>query len=64
MEATANKLEQMSYISKMKAFLIACILLATIVFSPLSSCTARELAEQGEILFPSLTSEKQFILCV
>ncbi|RQP02144.2 hypothetical protein POPTR_017G111225v4 [Populus trichocarpa] len=30
----------------MKAFLIACILLATIVFSPLSTCTARELAER------------------
>jgi len=53
-----------TYISKMKAFLIACILLATIVFSPLSTCTARELAERGEILSPSLTSEKQFILCV
>jgi hypothetical protein len=44
-----------TYISKMKAFLIACILLATIVFSPLSTCTARELAERGEILFPTLT---------
>uniref|UniRef100_A0A6N2M4L6 Uncharacterized protein n=1 Tax=Salix viminalis TaxID=40686 RepID=A0A6N2M4L6_SALVM len=30
----------------MKAFLIACILLATVVFSPLSTCTARELAEK------------------
>ncbi|KAL9343816.1 hypothetical protein Peur_064247 [Populus x canadensis] len=30
----------------MKAFLIACILLATIVFSPLSTCTARELTER------------------
>ncbi|KAL9343817.1 hypothetical protein Peur_064248 [Populus x canadensis] len=30
-----------------KAFLIACILLATIVFSPLSTCTARELAERA-----------------
>uniref|UniRef100_A0A3N7GP99 Uncharacterized protein n=1 Tax=Populus trichocarpa TaxID=3694 RepID=A0A3N7GP99_POPTR len=36
-----------TYISKMKAFLIACILLATIVFSPLSTCTARELAERA-----------------
>ena len=53
-----------TYTSKMKAFLIACILLATIVFSPLSTCTARELAGRGEILFPTLTSEKQFILCV
>ncbi|KAL9381180.1 hypothetical protein Peur_026837 [Populus x canadensis] len=30
-----------------KAFLIASILLATIVFSPLSTCTARELAERA-----------------
>uniref|UniRef100_A0A6N2LMQ5 Uncharacterized protein n=1 Tax=Salix viminalis TaxID=40686 RepID=A0A6N2LMQ5_SALVM len=29
-----------------EAFLIACILLATVVFSPLSTCTARELAEK------------------
>ncbi|KAI5559179.1 hypothetical protein POPTR_017G111100v4 [Populus trichocarpa] len=35
-----------AYISKMKAFLIVCFLLATIVFSPLSTCTARELAER------------------
>ncbi|PNS96343.1 hypothetical protein POPTR_017G110900v4 [Populus trichocarpa] len=32
-----------------KAFLIACILLATIVFSPPSTCTARELAERDPI---------------
>ncbi|KAG5219089.1 hypothetical protein IMY05_C5307000300 [Salix suchowensis] len=32
---------------KMKAFLIAFILLATVVFSPLSTCTARELAEKN-----------------
>ncbi|KAG5227131.1 hypothetical protein IMY05_017G0087800 [Salix suchowensis] len=31
----------------MKAFLIAFILLATVVFSPLSTCTARELVERG-----------------
>ncbi|KAF9663306.1 hypothetical protein SADUNF_Sadunf17G0026500 [Salix dunnii] len=30
----------------MKAFLIACFLLATVVFSPLSTCTARELVER------------------
>ncbi|KAF9663944.1 hypothetical protein SADUNF_Sadunf17G0104700 [Salix dunnii] len=30
----------------MKAFLIACFLLAAVVFSPLSTCTARELAEK------------------
>ncbi|KAJ6861244.1 hypothetical protein NC651_037351 [Populus alba x Populus x berolinensis] len=36
-----------TYTSKMKAFLIACILLATIVFSPLSTCSARELAGRG-----------------
>uniref|UniRef100_A0A6N2LYC5 Uncharacterized protein n=1 Tax=Salix viminalis TaxID=40686 RepID=A0A6N2LYC5_SALVM len=30
----------------MKAFLIVCFLLATVVFSPLSTCTARELAEK------------------
>uniref|UniRef100_A0A2K1X6D6 Uncharacterized protein n=1 Tax=Populus trichocarpa TaxID=3694 RepID=A0A2K1X6D6_POPTR len=33
----------------MKAFLIACFLLATIVFSPLSTCTARELAERDYV---------------
>ncbi|KAG6741945.1 hypothetical protein POTOM_055225 [Populus tomentosa] len=37
-----------TYICKMKAFLLACILLAAIVFSPLSTCTARELAERDE----------------
>ncbi|KAG5227128.1 hypothetical protein IMY05_017G0087500 [Salix suchowensis] len=31
----------------MKAFLIAFILLATVVFSPLSTCTARQLVERG-----------------
>uniref|UniRef100_A0A6N2LP93 Uncharacterized protein n=1 Tax=Salix viminalis TaxID=40686 RepID=A0A6N2LP93_SALVM len=31
----------------MKAFLIAFILLATVVFSPLSTCTARPLVERG-----------------
>ncbi|KAG6741946.1 hypothetical protein POTOM_055226 [Populus tomentosa] len=36
----------LTYICKMKAFLLACILLAVIVFSPLSTCTARELAER------------------
>ncbi|KAJ6861243.1 hypothetical protein NC651_037350 [Populus alba x Populus x berolinensis] len=35
----------LTYICKMKAFLLACILLAAIVFSPLSTCTARELSE-------------------
>ncbi|KAG5227129.1 hypothetical protein IMY05_017G0087600 [Salix suchowensis] len=30
----------------MKAFLIAFILLATVVFSPLSTCTARQLVEK------------------
>ncbi|KAG5219088.1 hypothetical protein IMY05_C5307000200 [Salix suchowensis] len=33
----------------MKAFLIAFILLATVVFSPLSTCTARELVETGYV---------------
>ncbi|KAF9663942.1 hypothetical protein SADUNF_Sadunf17G0104500 [Salix dunnii] len=33
----------------MKAFFIACILLATVVFSPLSSCTARELAVSANV---------------
>ncbi|KAG6743084.1 hypothetical protein NC652_038423 [Populus alba x Populus x berolinensis] len=37
-----------TYISKMKALLIVCFLLATVVFSPLSTCTARELAERDE----------------
>uniref|UniRef100_A0A6N2LN60 Uncharacterized protein n=1 Tax=Salix viminalis TaxID=40686 RepID=A0A6N2LN60_SALVM len=32
---------------KVKAFLIACILLATVVFSPLPTCTARELGGPG-----------------
>ncbi|KAJ6861247.1 hypothetical protein NC651_037353 [Populus alba x Populus x berolinensis] len=36
----------LTYICKMKAFLLACILLAAIVFSPLSTCTARELSER------------------
>ncbi|KAF9663946.1 hypothetical protein SADUNF_Sadunf17G0104900 [Salix dunnii] len=36
----------------MKAFLIACILFATVVFSPLSTCTARELAEKKVIYGP------------
>ncbi|KAJ6752931.1 hypothetical protein OIU74_027719 [Salix koriyanagi] len=31
----------------MKAFLIAFILLATVVFSPLSTCTARQLVEKS-----------------
>uniref|UniRef100_A0A6N2LP18 Uncharacterized protein n=1 Tax=Salix viminalis TaxID=40686 RepID=A0A6N2LP18_SALVM len=33
----------------MKAFLIVCFLLATVVFSPLSTCTARELAERANV---------------
>uniref|UniRef100_A0A6N2LQ63 Uncharacterized protein n=2 Tax=Salix viminalis TaxID=40686 RepID=A0A6N2LQ63_SALVM len=37
------------YVFKMKAFLIAFILLATVVFSPLSTCTARELVERGRL---------------
>ncbi|KAG5219087.1 hypothetical protein IMY05_C5307000100 [Salix suchowensis] len=31
----------------MKAFLIVCFLFSTVVFSPLSICTARELVDRG-----------------
>ncbi|KAF9663943.1 hypothetical protein SADUNF_Sadunf17G0104600 [Salix dunnii] len=40
----------------MKAFLIACFLLAAVVFSPLSTCTARELVATVHSTLTNLNS--------
>ncbi|KAG6741948.1 hypothetical protein POTOM_055228 [Populus tomentosa] len=50
-----------TYISKMKALLIVCFLLATVVFSPLSTCSARELTERAR--YGGLSPNKPVFSC-